>query len=124
MTRGRELFSEKLHVQFSDILTGPFKNKPFLYVIGFYSLGIMSMALAASFFVYYLKYFMMYDEEGISIAMAIIFVPSIFWIPIVDYVSKRFSRGKGDSQRIQMGVIRLDDDGLQYSADRLRILSA
>ena len=92
MTRGGELFSEKLHVQFSDIITGPFKNKPFLYVIGFYSLGIMSMALAASFFVYYLKYFMMYDEERISIAMAIIFVPSIFWIPIVDYVSKRFSK--------------------------------
>ena len=92
MTRGGELFPEKLHVRFSDIITGPFKNKPFLYVIGFYAMTIMAMALGTSFFVYYLKYFMMYDEESISIALAIIFVPSILWIPIVDYVSKRFSK--------------------------------
>ena len=92
MTRGGELFPEDTHVNFLDIFTGPFRNKPFLFVIGFYSVGIMSIALAASFFIYYLKDFMMYDEEAISLAMAILFVPTVLWVPLVDFISKRYSK--------------------------------
>jgi glycoside/pentoside/hexuronide:cation symporter, GPH family len=92
MTRGGELFPDKTHVKVKDILTGPLKNKPFLYVIGFYSMGIMVMALGSTLFVYFLKDYMMYDEEGISTAMAIIFIPTFLWVPIIDYVSKRFSK--------------------------------
>ena len=34
----------------------------------------------------------MYDEEGISIAIGIIFITAVVWVPIVDFVSKKYSK--------------------------------
>jgi sugar (glycoside-pentoside-hexuronide) transporter len=92
MTRGGELFPDENSVRFKDILTGPLTNKPFLYVIGFYAMGVMTLALVSTLLVYYLQDYMLFDEEGVSIAMAIFILPALLWIPIIDYVSKTLSK--------------------------------
>ena len=91
-TRGGELFPEHNEVHIKDIFTGPLKNRPFRYVIGFYACGIMSLSLAASFFVYYLTSYMQYGEEQISLTMAVFFGPGILYIPLIDIISKKFSK--------------------------------
>ena len=102
VTKGRELFPEDTKVHIKDVWHAVFKNRPFPYIMAIYTLALIAMTVAGSAGVYFMTYLMGFNENQISIAFLITFGFTVFWIPIVDFISERL--GKREAWMIFMGA--------------------
>ncbi|MCP4750964.1 MAG: MFS transporter [Proteobacteria bacterium] len=91
-TRGHEIHPEKTEVKLMDIFHGPLKNKTFLYTTGIYMASNIGLAIAGAVMVYFMKYFMEFDENQQSIAFVFLFACTIFWIPLVAKASEKYGK--------------------------------
>lgn len=94
ITRGRELYPENTVVRIKDIIKGPLKNRSFLYIIGVYTFGLIAITILGGVGVYYMKYYLKFSENQISISLIIIFGCTILWIPLINYLSHKVGKRK------------------------------
>lgn len=102
VTRGYELFPEKISIGMRDIFTAALKNRPFLYTMGIYSFSVIALNIASSSAVYFMKYYMSFSEEQSSLTFFILFACSLFWIPFIGLTSVKW--GKRWAFNIFIGV--------------------
>jgi len=91
-TRGYELFPESTIVNLKDIPNAVFKNRTFRYTVGVYIFSNVGMAVAGAVMVYFMKYFMHFNETQESIAFLFLFACTIFWIPFINKISARYGK--------------------------------
>lgn len=101
-TRGRELHTEHVTVRIKDIIHGPFKNRTFLYTMGLYAAASVGLSSVGALMVYYMKYYMNFNETQESMAFLFLFACTILWIPVIDRLSSRF--GKRESYIVFIGA--------------------
>ncbi len=101
-TRGYEIHPEATSVSLQDILHGPLKNKTLLYTAAVYASGSVGLSVAGATMVYYMKYFMRFNETQESMAFLFLFACTIIWIPIINKISAKL--GKRESFMIFMGA--------------------
>ena len=92
VTRGYELFPEKISIGFKDIFDAALKNRPFIYTMGIYSFSVIALNIAASSAVYFMKYYMNFNEEQSSLTFFILFACSLFWIPFIGITSAKLGK--------------------------------
>lgn len=93
-TRGYERFGDRnvRRVCFKDVSNGPLKNRPFRYITGLFAFGVVAQALAGMAGLYYMKYFMGFDDVQISIALACIWIPGIGFVGLINFISQKISK--------------------------------
>ncbi|MBN1636978.1 MAG: MFS transporter [Deltaproteobacteria bacterium] len=91
-TRGYELFPESTTVKLKDIPDAVFKNRTFRYTVGVYVFSNVGMGVAGAVMVYFMKYFMNFNETQESIAFLFLFACTIFWIPVINMISARHGK--------------------------------
>ncbi len=101
-TRGRELFPENVTVKLKDVFTGPLKNRTFLYTMGLYAAGSVGLSSAAAVMVYFMKYYMKFNDTQQSLAFLFLFACTILWIPVINWLSSKY--GKRESYMIFIGI--------------------
>ena len=101
-SRGRELNIEKPVIRLKDIFEGPLKNRTFLYTMGIYICGGVSLSSAGAVMIYFMKYYMSFNGLQESLAFLFLFACSIIWIPVIHLLSARF--GKRESFIFFMGI--------------------
>lgn len=94
MTRGHELFPEKTSVKWKHIKDAIMKNRPFRYVLGIWTFGIMAINVAGAAAVYFLTYRMGYSEDESSIAFLLFMCASVIWVPIIGNIAQRIEKKK------------------------------
>ena len=72
-TRGGELHPEGVTIHLRDVLDGPLKNKTFLYTMGLYAAASVGLSTAAATMVYFMKYYMNFNETQESLAFLFLF---------------------------------------------------
>ena len=104
-TKGKELYrDDNPKVNLKDFLS-TFKNKPFRYVIGFYSAGIAAYAIFMLVGTYYMIYYVQMTESQVSIALTIINIAGLGWLPLIPVVMTRYS--KQAAWLVFMGIFAL-----------------
>lgn len=91
-TRGHEKYSEQTNINLKDILDGPLKNRTFLFTIGLYAASNVALAAAGAVMLYFMKYYMKFNETQESAAFLLLFACTIFWIPLINKLSGRFGK--------------------------------
>ncbi len=91
-TRGYELFPEETKISFKDIFQGALKNRPFRYIVGICALSGMALNVAAAVMIYFMTYYMNFNEAQQSLAFTFLFACTIFWIPFVNIVSAKLEK--------------------------------
>jgi len=102
VTRGYELFPQNTRIRFQDVYEATFKNRPFIYTMGLYTFGMIGMSVASGFGIYFMKYYMGFNEAQSSLAFGLLFGGTILWIPLISFISNRW--GKQWAYNISMGV--------------------
>lgn len=91
-TRGKEQYKDdNPKVRIKDFLS-TFSNKPFRYVLGFYSAGIAAYAICMLVGTYYFIYYAQLTEGQVSIAFTILNVAGLCWLPLIPVVMTKFSK--------------------------------
>lgn len=101
MTRGYELFPEQATVKWRDIREALLGNRPFRYVMGIWTFGIVAINVSAAAVVYFFTYRMGYSEDESSIAFLFFMCASVIWVPIISKTAQNL--GKRKSLMIFMG---------------------
>lgn len=101
-TRGYEIFPEVTQVHIKDIYNAVFKNRPFRYTIGLWASTLVATNIAGAVMVYFMTYYMGFDENQASIAFLIFFGCTVFWIPFINITSSKI--GKRWAFIIFMGI--------------------
>jgi glycoside/pentoside/hexuronide:cation symporter, GPH family len=91
-TRGTELYPEKTKISVGDIKDAVFKNRTFRFTVGVYTFSNVGLAIAGVVMVYFMQYYMGFNETQKSIAFLFLFACTILWIPLINYLSARFSK--------------------------------
>jgi Na+/melibiose symporter-like transporter len=91
-TRGYELFPESTTVKLRDIPGAVFKNRTFRYTVGIYVSSNVALSLGAAVMVYFMKYFMKFNENQQSIAFLFLFACTIIWIPFINMASGKYGK--------------------------------
>jgi oligogalacturonide transporter len=91
-TRGYELFPESTTVKLRDIPDAVFKNRTFRYTVGIYVSSNVALSLGAAVMVYFMKYFMKFNENQQSIAFLFLFACTIIWIPFINMASGKYGK--------------------------------
>ncbi len=91
-TRGGELFPEETKASFRDIKEAVLKNRTFRFTVGVYALSNVAMSVAGVVMVYFMQYYLGFSETQKSIAFLFLFACTIIWIPLINYLSARFSK--------------------------------
>ncbi len=86
-TRGRELHPEHVTVRIKDIIHGPFRNRTFLYTMGLYTAASVGLSSVGALMVYYMKYYMNFNETQESLAFLFLIACTILWIPVKNRLS-------------------------------------
>ena len=102
MTEGGELHPENVTVRLKDVFEGPLKNRTFLYTMTLYAAASASLSSAVAVMVYFMKYYMNFNETQESLAFLFLFACTIFWIPVFNKLSSRY--GKRESYMIFIGL--------------------
>ncbi|MFH1454467.1 MAG: MFS transporter, partial [Armatimonadota bacterium] len=114
-TKGHELYPEKTNISFKNILTDPFRNRPFLWVVIAYTFGMIATTITGGAGMYFLTYVMRFTKTEISIALFVLMGVSIIWIPLIDFTASRL--GKKEAWFIFIGIWALAQGiGLQFFA--------
>ena len=101
-TRGYELFPEEIKVKWKDVFYVIMKNRPFRYVLGIWTTGIMATNLAGAVIVYFMTYYMGYSEDQSSIALLFLFSAGAAWILPLNYLAR--TKGKRFAFIFSMGL--------------------
>jgi GPH family glycoside/pentoside/hexuronide:cation symporter len=98
-TRGLEIKPEEMRMEthkWSDHLRdmpGILRsNRPFRYVVGLFSFGVMAEGLSASYLVYFSEYYMGLTERQISLLFLLYMSAGFLWLPVLNYVAQRFGK--------------------------------
>lgn len=91
-TKGYELIPEINKISFITALKDVYKNKSFWFTAGLYGFGWAGMNIASSSIIYIMKYYLGLNENESSLSYSIFFLSSVFWIPIINYISKKFEK--------------------------------
>jgi GPH family glycoside/pentoside/hexuronide:cation symporter len=91
-TRGHELFPEKTVVHLRDITRDVLKNRAFLYTVGAYTLSNVALSLGATVMVYYMIYYLGFNDTQQSIAFLFLFACTILWIPLINLFSRKWGK--------------------------------
>jgi sugar (glycoside-pentoside-hexuronide) transporter len=92
VTRGYEIFPEKTDYRIRDVVKATLRNRPFRYTIGAYVIGLMALNIAGAVMVYFMTYYMGFNEDQSSVAFLILFGCTVFWIPAINYASSRWGK--------------------------------
>ncbi len=90
-TKGREQHMEPASVRLRDVLD-TFRNRPFRYLLGAYMLGWAPLNVVGAVSVYFAINRMGYSEDSASLVMLTWFVVGLAWLPLVDWMSKRYGK--------------------------------
>jgi len=91
-TRGYELFPKSTTARPRDIPGAVFKNRTFRYTVGVYVFSNVAMGVAGAVMVYFMKYFMAFNETQQSIAFLFLFSCTICWIPLINMTSGKYGK--------------------------------
>ena len=91
-TRGREHYTEESPFALRDVFKGPLRNRPFLFTLGLFTASNVAISAAAAITVYFLKYDMRFSENEQSLVFFVLFACTIFWIPVVNWLSKKYGK--------------------------------
>jgi oligogalacturonide transporter len=91
-TRGLELHPENVSVNHGDLFSGPLKNRTFLYTMAMFAASNVALGASGSVAVYFMKYYMLFDETQQSIAYFFLFTCTILWIPLINWSTARFGK--------------------------------
>lgn len=86
-TRGYELHPPRPSVRPRDLFKDVFGNRSFRYTMGVYVTGNMALAVAGAVMVYFMKYYMNFNDTQQSIAFAFLFACTILYVPLVSKLS-------------------------------------
>jgi len=95
MTRGYERHPEKTEIGLKDIRFVLINNRTFRYTIGVWAFSIIGLTFFTSTSIYFFTYVMGFNEEQSSTAFAALFIVGVFYIPIINIVSKKFGKNWG-----------------------------
>ena len=90
-TRGRERHAQAAAVRLRDVLD-TLRNRSFRYLLLAYVLGWAPLNVIAAVSIYFAVYRMGYTEDFASLVMLTWFLVGIAWLPLVDWMSKRFGK--------------------------------
>jgi GPH family glycoside/pentoside/hexuronide:cation symporter len=79
-------------VRLRDVTGDVLKNRTFLYTVGIYTLSNVALSLGATVMVYYMIYYLGFDDTQQSIAFLFLFACTILWIPLINLFSRRFGK--------------------------------
>jgi GPH family glycoside/pentoside/hexuronide:cation symporter len=68
------------------------RNRPFRYVVGLFSFGVMAEALSAAYLVYYGVYFMGLGEGEISLVLLVATGTGFLWLPAVNLTAQKVGK--------------------------------
>jgi sugar (glycoside-pentoside-hexuronide) transporter len=91
-TRGHELDTQPVDFNIREIWSGPLQNRPFLYAMAMFAAANVALGASGSIAVYYMKYYMHFDESQQSMAYLFLFAFTVFWIPVINIVTRRFGK--------------------------------
>jgi sugar (glycoside-pentoside-hexuronide) transporter len=91
-TRGYELFPGKTVVRLRDITRDVLRNRTFLFTVGVYTFSNVALSLGATVMVYYMIYYLGFDDTQQSIAFLFLFACTILWIPLVSLFSRKWGK--------------------------------
>jgi len=91
-TKGHELNNSDVSVSLSDLINGPLKNRTFRYTMATLAAGNIALGASGSVAVYFMKYFMNFDETQQSTAYFFLFSCTLIWIPVITFVTTRFGK--------------------------------
>jgi len=80
------------------------KNRPFRIVLGVYTFHLLGITFLSGMLVYYFKY-VLHNEAGTTIALLLLLVVAMVFVPLSVLFSKRF--GKVRTYQAAMGVLAL-----------------
>ncbi len=92
VTRGGELHPETVEIKLKDIFSGPLSSRTFLYTMGIYAAASVSLSSAAAVMVYFMKYYMNFNETQESLAFLFLFACTILWIPVINKLSSKYGK--------------------------------
>lgn len=101
-TRGYELYPEKTTVSLRDVLSGPLKNRTFLYTMGVYTSASMIIGAVGTVMEMYMKHYMGFTGTQQTLAFLFLFACTILWIPVISKVSASY--GKRESFIVFFGL--------------------
>ena len=101
-TRGGELHSKGVTIRMRDVMDGPLKNRTFLYTMGLYAAASVGLSSAAAVMVYFMKYYMKFNETQESLAFLFLFACTILWIPVINKLSAKY--GKREAYMFFIGL--------------------
>ena len=101
-SRGRELFPENVSVKLKDVISGPLKNRTFLYIMALYSAGSIALSSAGAVMIFFMKYYMNFNESQQSLAFLFLFACTLVWIPVINRLSSKY--GKRESYIVFVGI--------------------
>jgi sugar (glycoside-pentoside-hexuronide) transporter len=91
VTRGYELFPENITITLKDVLSA-LKNRSFVYTMGLYTFCIVGVTMSGADVMYYMKYYMGFDDDQSSIAFAILFGCTVLWIPLINVTAEKLGK--------------------------------
>lgn len=89
---------------------GVFKNRPYRIILGVYTLHLLGITFLSGMLVYYFKY-VLHDEAGTTLAMLVLLLVAMVFIPVSVVFSKRF----GKVRTYQVAMVVLATAGLVVS---------
>jgi sugar (glycoside-pentoside-hexuronide) transporter len=91
-TRGYELFPEKTDVGLKDTLNVLRENRSFKFILGLWSFSIVGLNVGGAVIVYFMTYYMGWDEDASSLAFLFLFSCTLLWIPVVNLIAKKWGK--------------------------------
>ena len=92
-TRGYELYAEDVEpLSFKDIKSALLGNRSFRYVVGVYFFGITSVYLVSAIAVYFMEYYIGFDETQTSIFFLFLFTCMLLCVPVITFTSNRIGK--------------------------------
>jgi sugar (glycoside-pentoside-hexuronide) transporter len=88
-TRGYEVYPHRTEVRIRDIVDHVMKNRTFLYTMGIYIAGNVALAVSGAVMVYFMKYYMNFNDAQQSVAFVFLFACTILWVPGIAALSRR-----------------------------------
>lgn len=86
-----EFSKEKSTFNFLSLFFEPLKIKSFRLFMAMYLFAYLSIDIVSSIFAYYAKYYLK-NEEILPIALGVLFVFEILFIPVYDFIAKKTSK--------------------------------
>ncbi len=91
-TEGFELQTGHLDIKWSDVFSGPARNRTFRYTMAGYAAGNVALGASGSVAIYYMSYYLNFDEAQRSTAYFFLFSCTLLWIPVITRVTNRFGK--------------------------------